>query len=83
MNEEKASAVMKKLEIIGEAVKQIPEEVRTQYPEIPWRAIAGMRDLLVHVYWDTDLNLIWQVIEEDLPPLKRVITQILEEQQSS
>lgn len=58
-NEEKATAVIKKIEIIGEAVKQIPEEVRSEYPEVPWRAIAGMRDLLVHVYWNTDLNLVW------------------------
>jgi uncharacterized protein with HEPN domain len=83
MNEEKATAVIKKLEIIGEAVKQVPEEVRSKYPEIPWRSIAGMRDLLVHVYWNTDLNVIWQVIEEDLPPLKQVVIQILAERRNS
>lgn len=76
-NEEKATAVIKKLEIIGEAVKQIPEEIRSQHPEIPWRAIAGMRDILVHVYWNTDLNLIWQVLQEDLIPLKQAIVRIL------
>ena len=80
-NEEKATAVIKKIEMIGEAVKQIPEEVRSQYPEIPWKAIAGMRDLLVHVYWNTDLNLVWQVIQEDLPPLQQAIAQILAGQQ--
>ena len=83
MNEEKATAVIKKLEIIGEAVKQVLEDVRSQYPEIPWRSIAGMRDLLVHVYWNTDLNVIWQVIEEDLPTLKQVVIQILAERKNS
>lgn len=82
-NEEKATAVIKKIEIIGEAVKQIPEEVRSQYPETPWKAIAGMRDLLVHNYWKTDLNLVWQVIQEDLSPLKQVIAQILDDQQDT
>jgi uncharacterized protein with HEPN domain len=80
-NEEKATAVTKKIEIIGEAVKKIPESSRNQYPEIPWKAIAGMRDLLVHVYWNTDLNLVWQVIQEDLPPLKQVVSQLIIQQE--
>jgi uncharacterized protein with HEPN domain len=57
MNEEKATAVIKKIGIIGEAVKQITEDVRHRHPEIPWKAIAGMRDLLVHVYWHTDMQI--------------------------
>lgn len=79
-NEEKAAAVIKKLEVIGEAVKQIPDELRYRYPETPWKAIAGMRDLLVHVYWNTDLNIVWQVIEDDLPSLKLVVAELLDDQ---
>jgi uncharacterized protein with HEPN domain len=76
-NEEKATAVIKKLEIIGEAVKQVPEAIRQLHPEIPWKAIAGMRDLLVHAYWSLDLNIVWQVIEDDLPSLKRVVSKMV------
>jgi uncharacterized protein with HEPN domain len=80
-NEEKVTAVIKKIEIIGEAVEQVPEEVRSDYPEIPWKAIAGMRDLLVHTYWKTDLSLIWQVVQSDLPVLNQVVVKILADQE--
>jgi uncharacterized protein with HEPN domain len=67
------SAVIRKLEIIGEAVKQLPEEIRVKHPEIPWKQIAGMRDKLVHFYFGVDAHLIWQTIHNRLPALKTAV----------
>ncbi|OAN46272.1 hypothetical protein A6A03_12905 [Chloroflexus islandicus] len=74
-----SSAVIRKLEIIGEAVKQIPEEIRQQHPQIPWREMAGMRDKLIHFYFGIDYRLVWQTISERIPQVKRDIQQILHE----
>jgi len=65
------SAVIRKLEIIGEAVKQIPEEKRHQHPEIPWKQIAGMRDKLIHFYFGVDAHLVWQTIKNRLPEFRK------------
>jgi uncharacterized protein with HEPN domain len=72
-NEEKIFAVEKAIEIIGEAVKNIPDSLRTQYPEIPWKSIAGMRDKLVHEYWGADVNILWKTVQQRLPDLKAQI----------
>ena len=62
-------AIIRKLEIIGEAVKQLSEEPRLRRPEIPWKQIAGMRDHLTHAYFSVDLGLVWAVVERDLDAL--------------
>jgi uncharacterized protein with HEPN domain len=77
-NREKVLAVVKAIEILGEAVKKIPEDIRSLYPQIPWKAIAGMRDVLVHEYWGIDLNVVWATVEEGIPPLKITIVEIQE-----
>jgi uncharacterized protein with HEPN domain len=76
-NREKILAIVKLLEIVGEAVKKIPKEQRVNYPEIPWKSVAGMKDILVHEYWNIDPVLVWATVQESLPPLKMVILQML------
>ncbi|RMD59353.1 DUF86 domain-containing protein [Candidatus Parcubacteria bacterium] len=72
-----ASAVMRKLEIIGEAVKQVPAEIREKYPHVPWKEMAGMRDKLIHFYFGVDYSLVWQAITERVPDVKRELQEIL------
>ncbi len=75
-NREKILEVLKSIEIIGEAVKQIPEDIRNQYEQIPWKSVAGMRDILVHEYWGIDVNVVWSTVQENLPSLKAEIIKI-------
>jgi uncharacterized protein with HEPN domain len=66
-------AIIRKLEIIGEAVKQLSAETRARRPEIRWKQIAGMRDRLTHAYFGVDLGLVWRVVERDLPALEAAV----------
>lgn len=70
-------AVVRRLEIIGEAVKNIPEELKAQYSAVPWKEIAGMRDVLIHEYSGVNLGRVWNTIEDDIPALKREIEAML------
>jgi len=70
-------AVVKALEIIGEAVKKIPLSIKNKYPRIPWRKISGMRDKLVHEYFGINIKVVWKTIKEDLPPIKPLIHEII------
>jgi len=72
-------ATTRSLEVIGEAVKKLPSEVTGQYPEIPWRSIAGMRDILIHEYFGIDYGLIWRTAMRDLHPLEEAVREILAE----
>ena len=72
-----SSAVVRKLEIMGEASKNIPIEIRREYKEIPWSDIAKMRDKIIHFYFGVDYEIVWKVIKERLPGIKPFIEQVL------
>lgn len=76
-NSEKQDAVMRRLGIIGEAVKNISDEFRKQHSDIPWQDIAGMRDKLIHEYSGIKLGRVWNVIEKDLPVLKKNLDSLM------
>lgn len=71
-------AVLRNLEIIGEAVKQISPEIKSQYSQTRWREISGMRDKLIHEYFGVNLDIVWEVVGQDLPDLKNTVDSILE-----
>jgi uncharacterized protein with HEPN domain len=71
-------AFIRSLEIIGEATKRLPAEFRAQYPDVEWRAMAGMRDRLIHDYLGVDYEIVWDVVQNHIPRLRRKIYSILE-----
>jgi uncharacterized protein with HEPN domain len=76
-NMEKQDAVVRRLGVIGEAVKGLPDPFREQHPEVPWRTIAGARDILVHEYFRVDVALAWEMAQADLPKLERQVRAIM------
>ncbi|MDI6734950.1 MAG: DUF86 domain-containing protein [bacterium] len=72
-------AVIRAIEIMGEATKNIPDAVRSNYPEVPWKQITGMRDKLIHGYFGIDMMTLWKAATQDAPKLKALITKIRED----
>lgn len=70
-------AVIRALEIIGEAARKIPKSIRSRHPDVPWQDMAGMRDKLIHDYFGVDLRVVWKTLQIDLPSLKRVIDEVI------
>ena len=81
-NIEKQYAIVRAVEIIGEAVKNIPLSFREKYSSVEWSKITGTRDKLIHHYFGVDLNLLWDIVQTHLPILKEQITQILKDNRS-
>jgi len=70
-------AVVRRIEIIGEAVKNLPADYKKKHKEIKWREIAGMRDILTHEYFGIDLNIVWRTVKKDIPQLKKKVFGLL------
>ena len=76
-NELTIDGVVRNLEIIGEAVKNIPANIKDKHPDIEWKKMAGLRDILAHEYFGIDLEILWDIIENKLPELKKEISRLL------
>jgi uncharacterized protein with HEPN domain len=75
-NELIQDAVIRNIEIIGEATKKISKDLKSQYREIPWKEMSGMRDKLIHDYFGVDVDVVWKTVTEDIPYLKSLIVKI-------
>jgi len=72
-------AVIRALEVLGEAAKNIPHSIRDNYPHVPWRKMAGMRDKLIHQYFGVDLEILWKMVQKDLTHLKPLMENFLDD----
>jgi len=77
-DEMRIDAVVRNLEVIGEAAKHVPEWFRRKYPSVEWRKISGLRDILIHEYFGVDLDILWDIVKNEIPDLKRDTRKILE-----
>lgn len=77
-----SSAVLRKLEVIGEAAKAIPEDVRAKHAAVPWREMAGMRDRLIHSYFGVDMALVWTAVKERIPAVRPEVQKALQSMSS-
>ncbi|MBI4029008.1 MAG: DUF86 domain-containing protein [Candidatus Blackburnbacteria bacterium] len=75
----KQDAIVRRLEIIGEAVKHIPHEIKKKHPEVEWKKMAGARDIFAHGYFMVKLERVWNIVKKDIPVLKKQIKTLLEE----
>jgi uncharacterized protein with HEPN domain len=76
-------AILRNLELIGEAAKNVPPEVRARYPELDWRGIAGLRDVMAHEYYGLENETLWDIVQREVPPLVEQIKRILREESGS
>ncbi len=82
-NKDVRDANIRRLEIIGEAVKNISDKTKRKYPKVPWKEIAGTRDKMIHHYFGVDLNLVWDILKNDIPLLKQQMLKIKQELKKS
>jgi len=72
-------AVVRRIEVMGEAVKNLPTAFRNKHGSIPWKKIAGTRDVLIHDYSEIDISLVWEIVKKEIPVLKKQISKLIEE----
>ena len=78
-DEKTIDAVVRNLEVIGEAVKKLPEDLRAQHSAVEWKKIAGLRDLLIHEYFGVDVEIVWDIVQNKVPALDREVRTMLHE----
>ena len=78
-NQELKDSIIRRLEIIGEAVKNIPDDFKEKYPEVSWKKIVGLRDIIIHAYFNIDLDIMWDIIKKDIPILEKQMRKISDE----
>jgi uncharacterized protein with HEPN domain len=79
-NEMMFDAVIRNLEVMGEAARNAPDEIKTKYPDIPWRQMIGLRNILIHEYFGIDNTIVWQIIKTNLPEIKPIIMKAIQEE---
>jgi hypothetical protein len=70
-------AVVRNLEVIGEAARHIPDDVQTRFPDVPWVEMKGMRNILIHEYFGVSLEIVWKTVRENLPPVEPKLRELL------
>jgi len=80
-DEMRFDALLHNLQVIGEAVKRLPEDFRNRHPDLPWREIAGMRDVVAHAYFALDLDILWDAVQNDVPTLLVRVQQMIREEE--
>lgn len=73
------NAVLRSIEVMGEATKHVPNDLRTRYPAVPWKEMAGMRDKLIHEYAGVDVETVWLVIRDRIPAIRPMIEKVLQD----
>jgi uncharacterized protein with HEPN domain len=76
-------AIVRSIEVIGEATKNVSDERKKQYPDVPWKLIAGARDKLIHAYFDVDWRIVWNILQSEIPALEQSVLIILNDIESS
>jgi len=77
MDSKTLDAVIRNLEVIGEAVRMVPDEIRSAHPEVAWKKIAGLRDILIHRYFGIDLEIVWDIVQTKVPALEARVRELL------